>query len=79
MIYKIIDKNDLLKIKHFFNDIRFFMGNSVLDGTMGEAYVDNIKKPKIAFLVVRRYCFISGNVDEKDLKEIIDKNLDVIN
>src|SRR5699024_7877095 len=36
-------------------------------------YVDNIKKPKIAFLVVRRYCFISGNVDEKDLKEIIDK------
>lgn len=73
MIYKIIDKNDLLKIKYFFNDIRFFMGNSVLDGTMGEAYVDNIKKPKIAFLVVRRYCFISGNVDEKDLKEIIDK------
>lgn len=73
MVYKIINKNDLPKIKHFFNDIRFFMGNSVLDGTMGEAYVDNIKKPKVAFLVVRTYCFISGNIDEKDLKEIIDK------
>lgn len=73
MIYKIIDKNDLLKIKHFFKDIRFFMGNSILDGTMGEAYVDNIQKPKIAFLVVRSYCFISGNIDEKNLKEMIDK------
>ena len=73
MIYKIIDKNDLLKIKHFFNDIRFFMGNSVLDSTMGEAYVDNIKSPRISFLVVRKYCFISGNADEEYLKRIIDQ------
>lgn len=50
------------------------MGNSVLDGTMGEAYVDNIKSPRIAFLVVRKYCFISGNADEKYLEKIVNQN-----
>jgi len=73
MIYKIEKERDLLKIKPLFNDIRFYMGNSVLDGIMGEAYVDDIKNPNIAFLVVRNYCFISGNSNENKLKEIIDK------
>lgn len=73
MIYKIVEENDLLKIKPLFNDIRFYMGNSVLDGVMGEAYVDDIKNPNIAFLLVRSYCFISGNISERKLKEIIDK------
>ena len=50
------------------------MGNSVLDGVMGKAFVDNVRNPNIAFLVVRNYCFISGNIDDKDLKDIIDKN-----
>ncbi len=50
------------------------MGNSVLDGVMGKAFVDNVKNPNIAFLVVRNYCFISGNIADKDLKNIIDKN-----
>ena len=48
------------------------MGNSVLDGVMGKAFVDNVKNPNIAFFVVRNYCFISGNIDDKDLKDIID-------
>lgn len=73
MIYKIEKERDLLKIKPLFNDIRFYMGNSVLDGIMGEAYVDDIKNPNIAFLVVRNYCFISGSINENKLKEIIDK------
>ena len=73
MIYKIVEESDLLKIKPLFNDIRFYMGNSVLDGVMGEAYVDDIKNPNIAFLLVRSYCFISGNISESKLKEIIDK------
>ena len=50
------------------------MGNSVLDGVMEKAFVDNVKNPNIAFLVVRNYCFVSGNIDDKDLKDIIDKN-----
>ena len=62
------------KIKPLFKDIRFFMGNSVLDGVMGKAYVDNTLNPRIAFLVVRRYCFMSGNFSKEKLKDIINDN-----
>ena len=62
------------KIKPLFKDIRFFMGNSVLDGVMGKAYVDNTLNPQIAFLVVRSYCFMSGNLSKEKLKDIINDN-----
>lgn len=42
MIYKIIDKNDLLKTKPFFNDIRFFMRNS-LENDFKLVKIDEIK------------------------------------
>lgn len=34
-----------------FDDIRFHMGLSVLDGKMGKAFVDNIENPKFAILI----------------------------
>lgn len=71
---KILEK-DLYKLKKLFNDIRFYMGNSVLDGMMGEAYVDNIVNPKFAILMVRKYCFISGNISNANLKELVDNKL----
>lgn len=74
MIFEINNFKKLQEIKPFFTDIRFYMGNSVLDGVMGKAFVDNIENPNIAFLVVRKYCFISGNINDKKLKDIIDKN-----
>lgn len=74
MIFEINNFKKLQKIKPFFTDIRFYMGNSVLDGVMGKAFVDNIENPNIAFLVVRKYCFINGNINDKKLKDIIDKN-----
>ncbi len=74
MLYKITNNSDLNKIISLFEDIRFYMGNSVLDGVMGEAYVDDILNPKIAFLTVRSYCFINGNIEKERLKEIIDEN-----
>ena len=74
MIFEIKNPQELEKIKPFFSDIRFYMGNSVLDGVMGKAFVDDIENPNIAFLVVRKYCFISGNIDNTKLKNIIDKN-----
>ena len=74
ILQRIFKYTDLDKIKPLFNDIRFYMGKSVLDGVMGEAYVDNILSPNIAFLVVRSYCFISGNLNKEKLKYIIDEN-----
>lgn len=74
MIYEIKDTNYLDKIRDLFGDIRFFMGKSVLDGMMGQAYIDNPENPKIAFLTVRSYCFISGNIKKNKLKHIIDEN-----
>lgn len=74
MLSKIYNYNNLDKIKPLFHDIRFYMGNSVLDGVMGKAYVDNVLNPHIAFLVVRKYCFMSGELDEEKLKNIIDEN-----
>lgn len=74
MIIEIKDIKELEKIKAFFSDIRFYMGKSVLDGVMGKAFTDNINNPNIAFLIVRNYCFISGNIQDIDLKEVIYKN-----
>lgn len=73
MLKEITNNNDMKKIIPFFYDIRFFMGKSVLDGTMGTAYVDNITNPNIAFLVVRSYCFFNGKIEKESLKEIIDE------
>lgn len=73
MLYEIKGDESLNKIKDFFNDIRFFMGKSVLDGMMGNAYVDNISNPSIAFLTLRKYCFISGNIEKEKFKQIIDE------
>lgn len=73
MIYKIESEKDIMRIKPLFKDIRFFMGKSVLDGCMGEAYVDDISNPQIAFLAVRSYCFISGDIQDDKLEKIINK------
>lgn len=75
MYFKYLNKveniNDLNKISYLFDDIRFYMGKSVLDGMMGTAYVDNLENPKFAILIVRSYCFISGQIDKNILKEIL--------
>ena len=61
------------KLRYLFNDIRFYMGNSVLDGKMGQAYTNDIENPTFAFLLVRSYCFMSGNIDKIQLNRVIDK------
>ena len=37
-----VENKDLAKLRDLFKNIRFHMGNSVLNGMMGEAYADNI-------------------------------------
>lgn len=74
MLYPVQAHQDLKKIAPFFNDIRFFMGNSVLDGMMGTAYVDHPTHPKIAFLQVRNYCFMSGIIEKENLKVVLEQN-----
>lgn len=70
-----VDNKDLERLKKLFKDIRFYMGHSVLDGTMGEAYTDNIVNPNFAILIVRKYCFMSGNIEKEDLYKLIDSKL----
>lgn len=65
-----LNNNQMYKIEYLFNNIKFYMGKSVLDGLMGEAWVDNLENPTIAYLLVRQYCFISG-----DSKSILAKNV----
>ena len=74
MIQKVTIYSDLYKIQPFFQDIRFHMGRSVLDGVMGEAYTDNILNPQVAFLVAKSYCFISGSIKKEKLKDIIEQH-----
>lgn len=75
MLQEIIDTNDLKKLEYLFNDMRFFMGRSVLQGLIGEAYVDDVSNPKVAFLLLKdKYCFISGTIEKENLKESIDNN-----
>lgn len=74
MLYQIHTHQDLKRIAPLFQDIRFFMGNSVLDGMMGTAYVDCVSHPQIAFLQVRDYCFMSGTIEKETLRKLIDQN-----
>ena len=74
MLNKIAKKEDLKRIESFFKDIRFYMGKSVLQETMGDAFVDDINNPKFAILKVKKYCFISGDVEKETLKNIIDES-----
>ena len=70
-----LNLNEINDIKKFFKDIRFYMGNSVLEGMLGKAYVDSRKETNIAILsLINKYCFISGDINEDKLKEIIDEN-----
>lgn len=66
-----LNNSQIDKIKYLFSDIKFYMGKSVLDGLMGEAYVDNIEDPEIAYLLVRQYCFINGNSESKLAKQVL--------
>lgn len=74
MLSKITSKEDLKRIEPLFKDIRFYMGKSVLEGIMGEAYTNNVLNPKFAILIVKSFCFISGNIEKEKLKEIINDN-----
>lgn len=70
-----VENRDLEKLRNLFKDIRFHMGNSVLDGMMGEAYTDNISNPKFAILIVRKYCFMSGTIEREDLHKLVNSKL----
>ena len=74
MLEKVENRN-LGKLRNLFKDIRFYMGHSVLDGTMGKAYVDNVSNPNFAILIVRKYCFMSGNIEKENLYELINNKL----
>ncbi len=66
-----LSNNQMYKIEGLFKDIKFYMGRSVLDGLMGEAYVDNLDNPTIAYLLVRQYCFINGNSNLELAKQVL--------
>ena len=68
-----IENKNLEKIRYLFTDIRFYIGKSVLDGKMGQAFIDNIEKPTYAILLVRKYCFISGIINSEILKDIFNE------
>lgn len=68
---EITNINDLNKLRDMFVDIRFHMGLSVLDGKMGKAFVDDIDNINFAMLLVRKYCFISGIINIKELEKLV--------
>lgn len=70
-LIKITKIEDLNKIAYLFDDIRFYMGKSVLEGIMGTAYVDDLMNPKFAILIINSYCFISGTVKKEILRDIL--------
>lgn len=75
MLKKVVRKKDLDKLKFLFRDIKFYMGRSTLEGLMGKAYADTIRNPQFAVLIIRKYCFMSGWIDEKKLYKLINNNL----
>lgn len=67
-----VEKELLYKLKPFFKDIRFYMGNTVLDGMFGEAYTNDINNPRFAILLTRKFLFVSGKIEKEELKNILD-------
>lgn len=69
-----LNKNNLNLVNNFFQDIKFYMAKTALEGYMGEVWVDNIEKPEFSFVFLERLCFIDGNckseLAQKSLKEI---------
>ena len=72
---KKLEKDDLTKINYLFNNIRFYLGRSVLQGLMGEAYANDTTNPTFAILLVRHYCFMSGDISYTELKELVNSKL----
>ena len=71
MLYQINESQVIEKIKPLFNDIRFYIGNSVLQGHIGKIYVDDKENPNLAILEARNYVLISGLVSNELLKKIV--------
>ncbi len=67
-----LQNNQMCKIEHFFKEIKFYMGKSVLDGLMGEAWVDDLENPTIAYLLLKQYCFINGNSKSNLAKQVLE-------
>ncbi len=69
-----LNKNNLNLVNGFFQDIKFYMAKTALEGYMGEVFVDNTEKPEFSFAFVERLCFIDGNpkseLAQKALNEI---------
>ncbi len=69
-----LNKSNLNLVNDFFQDIKFYMAKTALEGYMGEVFVDNIEKPEFSFAFVERLCFIDGNpkskLAQKALEEI---------
>ena len=60
-----LEKEDIKKALHFFKDKKFNRVKTILQGYMGECYVDNIENPKIFFAFLDKFCFIDGDCNSE--------------
>lgn len=68
---KEVDKDNLIKLYHLFNDIRFYMSKSVLQGVMGKAYIINSQK---SLNIIRKFCL--GII--KQVKDNYNQSINII-
>jgi len=68
-----LEKEQLEILRPMFRQIRFYMGRSVLDGMMGQAYADDENHPEFAMLLVRHYCYLSGTISGCQLRQLVEQ------
>lgn len=70
MIYEVNDSRE--KLRSLFEDFNDTMIDSYIDGYMGEAWVDNIKNPKVAQIKVGVFNFFSGYSNITEARELVE-------
>lgn len=65
-----LKKDDMYRIKHFFDGWNETLIWSCLQGYMGNAWTDNIENPKSAQIITGDFCFFAGTPNRELVKNI---------
>lgn len=68
-----VNVKNRMKIQHLFQGMHDSIILTCLQGYMGRAWADNLDNAKAALIMVADFCFIAGDVNSKQLTQMIEQ------